>query len=112
MKMSQKNKEVRPTTKSQLIVAKIIAVAAFLVVGLFVVSEVMAVGTYGLPLIAVQMARLNGVKSGADWVIGGTLWALPMLFFTILLAWVHIVFIKGVFTKMYRWVKNVLKKTC
>ena len=110
--MSQKNKEVRPTTKSQLIVAKIIAVAAFLVVGLFVVSEVMAVGTYGLPLIAVQMAQLNGVKSGADWVIGGTLWALPMLFFTILLAWVHIVFIKGVFAKMYRWMKNVLKKTC
>ena len=111
-KIEKKEKKLHIPTTSQLIVAKVIAVAGFLLVGLGVLSEVMVVGMYGLPLLAVQLAQLNGVHSGADWVIGGTLWALPMLFFTILLAWVHIVFVKTVFSKMFRWMKGVLSKTC
>ena len=97
--------------KIALIVAKILAVCAFCAVFLLLIAEVMSMCMYGIPLLTVQIARLQGVGAGADWVIGGTLWLLPALFLVLILSWVHIVMIRKITMRMWHFMLRVLRKS-
>lgn len=96
---------------SRLIVAKIIALSVFIVVMILVISEVMGFAMYGIPYLFTEIARNVGVTSGADWVVGGILWAFPCLFLTIFLALLHYAVLKKIVVKLWRWMVAVMKKS-
>lgn len=109
-----KNLKTMNTTKksqSALVVAKVLALVAFGVVMLLLASEVMAVCTYGIPLLVVQIAQMQGVGTGADWVIGGTLWFFPSLFLVLMIAWAHTILIRKIMGRMWKFVCRVMKKS-
>lgn len=102
---------LNPTSKGALIAAKVIAVSGFCLGVLFLLSEVLAFCMYGIPLLVVEIAKVQGVGTGADWVIGGTLWFLPSLFLVLVLALAHWALLKACIGRMFRWMVGVLKKS-
>lgn len=103
--------KLMPKSKSALIVAKVIAVAVVCMGLLLLASEVLAVCMYAIPLMVVQIAKVQGVAVGADWVIGGTLWFFPSLFLVLVLGLAQWAFVKWSVTKMFHWVKHVLRQS-
>ena len=94
-----------------LILAKIIALSVFCLVCLIMISEVFSFGSWGLPLLLTYVANGVGVTKGADWVIGGILWAFPSLFFTIVFALLHFYGWKAVLKRLWKWMIFIMKKS-
>lgn len=111
MAQKQNLQEKKTGKTSHLVVAKVLALAAFCVVILFFLVEVFSIAVYGLPLLLTEVAKYNGVKTGADWVLGMILWGFPSLFLTLLVTGLHWVMLRAVFGRMGRWVVRVLKQT-
>lgn len=95
---------------TSLILAKIIALSVCFILVILAVSEIFAFGGYALPLLLTYLANNVGVTKGADWVIGGILWAFPSLFVTIILSLLHFYFWKMIFVKVWRWMIVIMKK--
>lgn len=109
MKKLETNSEKK--SKSSLVVAKVIAVAVFCMVVLLLCSEMLAVAMYGIPLLLVEIAKVQGVGQGADWIIGCTLWFFPSLFMVLMLVAGHIALAKVCLKKLWTWVSGVLRKS-
>lgn len=111
LKKSNGEKSELRISSSRLIVAKVIAFSVFCLGVLFVITEIMTMCMYGIPYILTEIARNVGVQAGADWVVGGILWAFPALFITIILALLHFFAAKKIIVKLWKWMISVMKKS-